>query len=65
MHEELLSILVCPVCKVFLEKRPEGFFCSECNRLYPLKEGIPVMFVEEAEIVSPEKEIPGSEKQSS
>jgi uncharacterized protein len=52
MDNELLSILVCPLCKVSLEQREnEGFFCLECRRLYPVKEGIPVMFIDDAEIM--------------
>ncbi|RJQ26382.1 MAG: Trm112 family protein [Peptococcaceae bacterium] len=53
INEELFAILVCPVCKVSLEKRDGGIFCSACYRLYPVRDGIPIMLVEEAEILKP------------
>ncbi len=55
MDSELFSILACPLCKVSLEQRgSEGFFCRECRRLYPVKDDIPIMFVNEAEILAGE-----------
>jgi uncharacterized protein YbaR (Trm112 family) len=52
IDEELLAILACPVCKESIEylKDREKLRCSKCKRLYPIREGIPVMLVEEAEI---------------
>ena len=49
---ELLEILACPVCKtpVRLEEDGSGLFCKECRRLYPIRDDIPVMLVEEATI---------------
>jgi uncharacterized protein YbaR (Trm112 family) len=46
---ELLEILVCPACHAAL--RPptaDGLECSACGRIYPIRDGIPVMLVEEA-----------------
>jgi uncharacterized protein len=55
MDKELLSILVCPVCKVSMEQRgDEGFLCLECRRLYPVKDDIPIMFINEAKILPEE-----------
>lgn len=50
---ELLSILVCPACKSELEliefkPSQHGLRCRECTLIYPIREGIPVMLVEEA-----------------
>lgn len=47
--EDLLAILVCPVDHAKVQ--PEGDFlvCAECGRAYPVRDGIPVMLVEEAE----------------
>ncbi|HSW35170.1 MAG TPA: Trm112 family protein [Candidatus Limnocylindrales bacterium] len=57
MDNELLSILVCPLCKVSLEQHgDEGFFCPRCRRLYPLKDNIPIMFIEDAKILPEEKQ---------
>ncbi|MHB1285374.1 MAG: Trm112 family protein [Leptospirales bacterium] len=46
----LLSILVCPKCKGELQtvSNPEGLACASCQLLYPIKDEIPVMLVEEA-----------------
>ncbi len=56
MDNELLSILVCPSCKISMENRgDEGFFCSKCRRLYPVKDEIPIMFIDEAKILPEEK----------
>ena len=46
---ELLEILVCPACHGELKPPSEaGLECSGCGRIYPIREGIPVMLVEEA-----------------
>jgi len=48
---KLLDILACPVCKgdVEYDARNEKIICTECGRKYPVKDGIPVMLVDEAE----------------
>lgn len=52
VHKELLEILVCPECKtrVVLTTDGQGLKCSTCRRVYPVKDDIPVMIVEEATI---------------
>ncbi len=46
----LQSILVCPKCKgdLAMVEEPEGLVCPACQLLYPIREDIPVMLVEEA-----------------
>jgi uncharacterized protein YbaR (Trm112 family) len=46
----LLEILACPVCKVKVVATPtgDGLKCDRCLRTYPIREGIPIMLVEEA-----------------
>jgi len=48
----LLEILVCPNCKtpVKLVKNGAGLKCGQCHRVYPIKEDIPVMLIDEATI---------------
>ncbi len=48
---ELLEILACPQCKGGLEKRdePEAFVCGQCRLAFPVRDGIPVMLIDEAE----------------
>lgn len=51
LSPELVSILVCPQCKGVLDLEPEekGFICHACALRYPVRGGIPVMLVDEAE----------------
>jgi len=46
---ELLELLACPVCKTPVELREGRLVCVRCGRRYPIRDGIPVMLVEEAE----------------
>jgi uncharacterized protein YbaR (Trm112 family) len=52
IDERLLDIVVCPACHG--ELRPcrvetgEGLQCFECGRVYPVREGIPVLLIDEA-----------------
>jgi LSD1 subclass zinc finger protein len=50
--QDLLSILVCPVCKTPVQYTPDqsGLKCQTCRRIYPIKDEIPVMLPEEATI---------------
>ena len=49
---ELLEILACPKCKtaVVLVDNDSGFKCRTCRRVYPIKDDIPVMLIDEARI---------------
>ena len=48
----LLEILACPNCKtpVVLVHDATGLKCASCNRIYPIKDDIPVMLLDEATI---------------
>jgi uncharacterized protein YbaR (Trm112 family) len=50
--KDLLEMLVCPECKQALEYRqnPESLKCTRCSRVYAVKDGIPIMLVDEATI---------------
>lgn len=52
ISQELLDILVCPECKTPVKLTPDGagLKCSACRRIYPVKDDIPVMLLEEATI---------------
>jgi uncharacterized protein len=52
LSPELLEILVCPVCKEALELKPDssGLECIKCHRVYPVRDEIPVMLVDQARI---------------
>ena len=49
MDEELLKILACPACKADVELKGNKIVCSKCGRKYPIRDGIPIMLIEEAE----------------
>ena len=52
----LLEILVCTACHGKLRPvNDEGLACVDCGRIYPIRDGIPVMLEEEAEEMSPEE----------
>lgn len=50
LDERLLEILVCPDCRgaVDYKDRRHVVVCRECGLQYPVREGIPVMLVDEA-----------------
>ena len=51
LSQELLEILACPKCKgtlVFVSEE-SGLLCPHCRLRYPIRDGIPVMLVDEAE----------------
>jgi uncharacterized protein YbaR (Trm112 family) len=52
VDKELLEILACPVCKtpVVEVKNGTALKCNQCKRVYPIKDDIPVMLVDEATI---------------
>ena len=56
IDKTLLEILACPACKgsVTYESRDERIVCGSCGRKYPVRDNIPVMLIDEAEM-------PGSE----
>ncbi len=49
INPELLEILICPACKGSLRPVDEesGLACAGCGRVYPIKDGIPVLIVDE------------------
>jgi uncharacterized protein YbaR (Trm112 family) len=48
VDEKLLAILVCPVDKEPVKQDGDFLVCGACKRKYPIREGIPVMLVDEA-----------------
>lgn len=51
LSKELKEILRCPQCKGELEFKEEEhkIICNKCKLIYPIKDDIPVMLIDEAE----------------
>ena len=53
--KDLLDILVCPACKkplLYRTEKEESLKCTECRRVYPVRDNIPVLLIDEA-VVEP------------
>jgi uncharacterized protein YbaR (Trm112 family) len=49
IDKELLDILACPACKADVQLKEDKIVCTKCGRKYPVRDGIPVMLIDEAE----------------
>lgn len=49
---DLLELLRCPACKskVNLKADGSGLKCVSCHRVYPIRDEIPVMLIDEATV---------------
>lgn len=52
VSKELLEILVCPACKtpVKITDDQQGLKCGTCRRVYPIRNDIPIMLIDEAKV---------------
>ena len=52
LSQNLLEMLVCPICKEHVQPlaNQSGLKCPLCQRVYPVRDDIPVMLSEEASI---------------
>ena len=50
IDKELLNILACPLCKTDVRLEGDRIVCVKCGRRYPIKDDIPIMLVDEAEL---------------
>ena len=57
MDKRLLIILVCPLCKSSLhfDQQAQELVCRIDKLAYPIRDGIPVMLVDEARTLTPEE----------
>ncbi len=51
ISKELLEILACPLCKEEVRLTPDGsgLKCVKCHRVYPIRDDIPVMLIDEGD----------------
>jgi hypothetical protein len=49
---DLIAKLVCPACKEKVELLADGtgLKCVACRRVYPIRDGFPVMLIDEATV---------------
>ena len=50
LSKDLLDILACPKCKgdIRLTEKGDGLICDRCKLIYPVKDDISVMLIDEA-----------------
>ena len=50
LNKDLLDILACPKCKgpITLTKSEDGLICDACRLCFEIRDGIPVMLIDEA-----------------
>jgi uncharacterized protein len=53
IDDELKAILVCPACKGDLLFEEARIICRPCGKAYPIRDGIPVMLISEAQPWAP------------
>ena len=55
LNNELLEILACPKCKgdIRLTEDQDGLICDQCRLLYEIRDGIPIMLIDEAKPLQP------------
>lgn len=56
LDTRLLEILVCPRCRGELreEPMPHALICEQCRVSYPVRDGIPILLIDEAEPLPPQ-----------
>ncbi|MCT7359626.1 Trm112 family protein [Thalassolituus pacificus] len=66
MDKQLLSMLVCPLCKGKLkyEKDAQELLCTFDGLAFPLRDGVPVMLEGEARRMSEEEKLEKAQKAS-
>ncbi|PLX89895.1 MAG: tetraacyldisaccharide 4'-kinase [Desulfuromonas sp.] len=47
LNETLLKVLACPKCKSSVSPQGTVIVCEHCQLAYPLRDGIPVMLIDE------------------
>ncbi len=50
VNEDLLALLVCPLGKAPLRREGDTLVCSRCGPRFAIKDDIPNMLIEEAEL---------------
>jgi uncharacterized protein YbaR (Trm112 family) len=52
VNEDLLALLVCPMGKAPLKREADSLVCTRCGPRFAIRDDIPNMLIEEAELPS-------------
>ena len=55
IDKDLLDMLACPACKADVKLEQDRIICSGCGRRYPVRDDIPIMLIDEAELPDNER----------
>ncbi len=57
LDPKLMEVLACPDCKSGVVEKDEKVIClnADCRRCYTINDGIPVMLIDESEVLELEK----------
>jgi hypothetical protein len=48
IDQALLAILACPACHASVSETEGALVCGGCGRRYPIRDGIPIMLIQES-----------------
>jgi len=54
LSPELLELLACPLCRGALLETGDDLLCAACRLAFPVRDGIPVLLVDQAHEVGVE-----------
>ena len=49
IDRDLLDLLACPACRAEIRAEGDRLVCTACELRYPVRDGIPILLVDEAE----------------
>jgi hypothetical protein len=49
LDPEFMKRLACPACRTALALEQDKLCCAQCGRRYPIRDGVPILLLEEAE----------------
>jgi uncharacterized protein len=57
LDPKLMEVLACPDCKSEVMEKDEAIIClnGDCRRCYKISDGIPVMLIDESEVLDADK----------
>lgn len=52
MNKQTLEALRCPKCKGVLIDQKDGLLCQSDDLLYPIRDGLPIMLIDQAKLMN-------------